>query len=150
MSKKKLDISVLFFLIILGSYYIYTALNLKDKNVEGDPGTGFFPIILGVMLIIFSLIGILKWLKKPDETVAFGNQKIVILTIILVSVYFLFWEFVGFFFLITFLFLLVLFTIYRLPLKIKLLRLLTINSLISFGLTFFIYILFNKLMYIDF
>ncbi|PIC83004.1 tripartite tricarboxylate transporter TctB family protein [Sporosarcina sp. P1] len=150
MSKKKLDIIVLLLLSALGGYYIYSANGLYEVAVEGEVKSSFFPMLLGTVLIIFCVVGILKRLKKEEETVSFEGIGKIALTIGIVIAYFLIWQFAGYFYVLTFLLLFVLFTIYRKPIGMKLSRLALVNLAVSAGLILFIYFLFNNLMYIDF
>ncbi|PIC65151.1 hypothetical protein CSV79_02480 [Sporosarcina sp. P13] len=150
MSKKKLDISILVVIILMGIYYISTAVKANEGTPEGELGSGFFPIILGVALISFCLVSILKWLKKTDEILHFDGMKKILLTISIIIVYFLAWEYIGYFYILTFILLFVLFTVFRWPLAIKKSRMITVNLLVSLALMAFIYVLFNNLMYIDF
>lgn len=150
MSKKKLDISILLVIILMGIYYIYTAVKANEGTTEGELGSGFFPIILGITLIIFCLISILKWLKKTDEVINFDGTKKILLTIGIIIVYFLAWQFIGYFYILTFILLFGLFTFYRWPVAMKKTRFITVNLLVSFVLMAFVYLVFNNLMYIDF
>ncbi|MDV6377444.1 tripartite tricarboxylate transporter TctB family protein [Sporosarcina sp. GW1-11] len=150
MSKKKLDISILVVIILMGIYYIFTAVKANEGTPEGELGSGFFPIILGVALIGFCLVSILKWLKKTDEIIQFDGMKKILLTLGIIIVYFLAWEYIGYFYILTFFLLFVLFTFYRWPMAMKKSRMITVNLLVSLALMAFIYVLFNNLMYIDF
>ncbi|PID21773.1 hypothetical protein CSV61_08725 [Sporosarcina sp. P3] len=150
MSKKKLDISILIVIILMGVYYIYTAVKANEGTPEGELGSGFFPIILGVTLIGFCLISILKWLKKTDEVLPFNGMKKILITIAAIVVYFLVWEYIGYFYFITFILLVVLFTFFRWPLAMKKSRMITVNLIVSLVLMAFVYLVFNNLMYIDF
>lgn len=150
MSKKKLDISILLVIILMGIYYIYTAVKANEGTPEGELGSGFFPIILGIALIAFCLISIMKWLKKTDEVLHFDGMKKILVTIGIIIVYFLAWEYIGYFYILSFLLLFVMFTIFRWPLEIKRSRLIIVNLIVALVLMAFVYVLFNNLMYIDF
>lgn len=149
MSKKKLDIIISCLLLGLGILYLVTSINLPQAN-SGELSSGLFPAILGGFLIVLCIINIFQGSKKnEDKTVEFPGLKKNAITILIIIFYFIVWQLVGYFYIVTFLLLFTLFTIYRMPLGIKRSLLLT-NFLVAFSLTVFIYILFSKLMYIAF
>lgn len=148
MSKKRLDVIVSCLLIGLGILYLIKSINLPQGN-SGELSSGLFPAILGIALIGLCIINISRGWKEKDKTVQFPGLKKNLITIGMITIYFILWQLIGYFYILTFLLLFILITFYRMPLGIRIPLLIT-NFLVSIGLTLFIYVLFSKLMYIAF
>nr|WP_288744460.1 tripartite tricarboxylate transporter TctB family protein [uncultured Mediterraneibacter sp.] len=68
MKKANYIISAIMFLVGIG--IVARASSLKIKLGEGDPGAGFWPMLLGALIIVFSavlLISTIKNKKKLEE-----------------------------------------------------------------------------------
>ena len=68
MKKANYIISAIMFLVGIG--IVALASSLKIKLGEGDPGAGFWPMLLGALIIVFSavlLISTIKNKKKLEE-----------------------------------------------------------------------------------
>ncbi len=57
---KKLDVGFALVTLALGVYSVVEGFSYGFQTSEGHPGSGFFPIVVGLALIGFSLINILR------------------------------------------------------------------------------------------
>ncbi len=57
---KKLDVGFALVTLALGVYSVIEGVSYGFQTAEGHPGSGFFPIVVGIALIGFSLINILR------------------------------------------------------------------------------------------
>ncbi len=57
---KKLDVGFALVTLVLGVYSVIEGISYGFRTAEGHPGSGFFPIVVGIALIGFSLINILR------------------------------------------------------------------------------------------
>lgn len=147
MSAKKLSIIFLIILIFIGIYYYKLADQLNVA--EGQIGAGYFPKILAVTLIVLSGISIVqRFIEKKDRHVTTNNLTLIFITIGITALYFILWSRFGYFYLLSFIFLLSLFLILRKKVMfnkelIKII-LITIVSLLI------IFLVFDKLLMIPF
>jgi hypothetical protein len=77
---KKLSRIIAGAMILLGSYVIIVAKDYPPTS-NGVLGPGFFPILLGILLIALSSLAILvSFVSKEEETIVFGEgtQRVII------------------------------------------------------------------------
>ena len=65
MKKANYIISVIMLLIGVG--IVALASSLKIKLGEGDPGAGFWPMMLGVLIIVFSVCLLFSTIKNKEK-----------------------------------------------------------------------------------
>lgn len=133
--------------LIIGLLFFIPALGFGiAPTKEGTPGPGFFPVIVGAFVIIFSLALLINSLKtkekhfKLDDTIR-ANMKPFLITIGAIIAYFILWKFITFF-PATILFLLLLNYIYKRGWKF--------NIIFTIGFTAFIYFVFARLFSVMF
>jgi hypothetical protein len=148
MNKKKATIIVLIIIIFLGCLY-FLAIN-KEGIVLENKGVGYnyYPNILTALLILFSLISLFQTLREKVNEKITINLKLFLITAGLLTVYLLSWSLVGYFYLNTFIFLLATLIIYGK--KDRLRGLVTVSILISLSMSVIIYVLFTRIMNIQF
>ena len=59
--------------IILGLYVIVAASQFPE-GADGVPGPGFFPVILGIMIILLSVLQLFNTRKDKDDDTKFMNE----------------------------------------------------------------------------
>ena len=57
---RKLDVGFAIVTLALGLYSVIAGISYGFQNEDGHPGSGFFPIVVGIALIGFSLINTLR------------------------------------------------------------------------------------------
>lgn len=147
MDTKRADIVTSILFIGLGFFVLYRASQLKESPFT-TIGSGYFPSLLAVMLIIFSFIILMRaFVKKEKEKIPFPHHLRIWVTVGILVLFFLAWQFIGYFYLVTFLFLLTLFFIYGKKFNTKAA---CINFGLSLAITVIIYFIFNNLLFIQF
>jgi putative tricarboxylic transport membrane protein len=69
-----------------GGFFVWQAWQLDLGNVD-LPGPGFFPLCLGVIIVILSaIIGIGHWRSSEGETVELGHRDVVVVVMALLVV----------------------------------------------------------------
>jgi hypothetical protein len=84
---KKLSRIIAGAMILLGSYVIIVAKDYPPTS-NGVLGPGFFPILLGILLIALSSLAILvSFVSKEEETIVFGEgtQRVLITSAIVLG-----------------------------------------------------------------
>lgn len=150
MSANKATYVSLFVFLILGILYGYSAMNLPDIANQNTISHSYFPMLLSVSLVILCLIGFVKtFLQKEDKKIELSNLKMISITIVITALYVLIWNLVGFFYLLTFIYVLLLLTLYRWTLDNRK-RTMIINVCLALGTTLFVYYVFGQIMMVRF
>jgi hypothetical protein len=77
-------------LAVVGAIFAWQAAQLDVGNID-LPGPGFFPLALGVLLVIFSAaIGIDYWRSPERETIELGHRDVLLVIAALLAVPLLF------------------------------------------------------------
>lgn len=131
MSIHRVTYIVLIILSIISIGYFYLAHSLPISNNDVSIGPDYFPKILAIILLVLCIINFIQTWRKKNVQSFFTNSKFIFITIGLVILYLLSWSLFGYFYLTTFLFLSIIFFIYKpskkhLPLYIVLAILITI------------------------
>lgn len=145
MSANKSTYITLLALILFAIVYFISADSLTQPQDTGTLGSGYFPKLLSILLVILCVINIFQTRKKEDHKIPLPHLKTILITIGLTALYFLSWGLFGFFYVHTFLYLIILFTFYQ-PSK-KHLPIYVVTALL---ITLFIYLLFDNLLGIRF
>ncbi|AXH99547.1 tripartite tricarboxylate transporter TctB family protein [Sporosarcina sp. PTS2304] len=148
MSGKKLTMVILVVFIAIASYYFKLSNSFLKLNGEGSIDAGYFPRIISVTFIILCIISLFQTIKAKDYKVDLGNIHLVLISIGLTVVYFLLWSNFGFFYPLTFVFMLSLFMLFK-PRPIFSKGIFTL-SILSLSMTIFIYFVFEKVMSVQF
>src|SRR5690625_590678 len=151
MNSKFLNISIFMGLILLSILSLNAIKDFPNPAGNNTLDSGYYPRILVTLLIIFSLFGIFKEFFKKSTIFKVENIKPIALSLLLIVGYFLTWHYIGYFYFITFIFLVLCINYYDfIVIKKIYLKGLFINSIISLGVVVFIYLLFDKVLSITF
>lgn len=145
MTIKRSSYLVLLLLIVVGVVYIKTAIDLNGGTIS-DISAGFFPILLGGLLIIFCVISLIQTaLKTNDKKFDLPNLPLILITIGISALFILSWSWFGYFYISMFLYLLALMTVfYHEELRNK--RRILTNILLALFITGLIYFVFDYLL----
>lgn len=147
MSINKATYFFLIVFIILGM--LYYNQSTQFIVTEGDIDAGYFPRILAIALIGLCIISLIQTIKKKEtKKLDLSNFHLVISTIGITGLYFLLWNYVGFFYPLTFLFLMSLFILYK-PRPIFN-KGLAIAAALALSILLLIYIVFDWIMLVQF
>jgi hypothetical protein len=73
-------------LALAGAFFVWQAA-LLDLGGVGLPGPGFFPLLLGAILVILAIvIGIGRWRSSEGEAVELGHRDVLIAVAALLAV----------------------------------------------------------------
>ncbi len=147
MSKNKSVFVSLLLILALGIIYFIGAYRLPEPFDPNSYGSGYFPKILGVILIGLCLINMWQIRKEEDKKVDMPQMKKIVYTILLTLLYLLVWHYIGYFYVVTFIFLFVLFTYYSTDRSKKGLALI---GVITACAIIFLYLVFERLLNINF
>ena len=99
MSYKKASYVALSLLILLGGLYLWSATGLRDPQTRGAIGPGYFPIILGVLLILLCVISLIQTiLSDADHLITIPNLGYVVAAIAATAVFLTLWITLGTFY----------------------------------------------------
>jgi hypothetical protein len=87
---RRLKRSFLLFLFLGSLFYLYSAFQM-DVGTSTEPGTGFIPVILGVMSLMVSLLLLISTLKEAEGELFENNSsqdKLRLLGYIIVAILF--------------------------------------------------------------
>ncbi|SDH25430.1 Tripartite tricarboxylate transporter TctB family protein [Alteribacillus persepolensis] len=150
MSQKKATYVVLIVLILIGARYWMQANDLSGAANQDTIGPGYFPNVLSIALFVLCGISFLQTLySKDEEKIELPSKKLLAATIMVTVLFVASVSTFGFFYLQTFLFLLVLFTIYRFSTGMNV-RIVAANAAMAFGLSLFFYVVFDLVMTVRF
>jgi len=145
MTIKRSSYLVLLLLIVVGVVYIKTAIDLNGGSIS-DIGAGFFPIILGSLLIILCVVSFIQnALKANDKKLDLPNLPLILITIGISALFIISWNWFGYFYISLAVYLLALMTVFykeELRNKSRLLK----NILLSLFITGLIYFVFDYLL----
>lgn len=144
MNSKKLTYLFLLAFVVVGVVYF----NQANKFTNGNIDAGYFPRIISAILIVLCIISFIQTIKEKEYRINIENIRYVVLTILLTILYFVLWNMIGFFYPLTFLFMLSLFILYK-P-KPIFNRGFISCCVMSLFMTVFIYIVFEKVMMVQF
>ncbi len=71
-------------LILIGGYWVFEALRI-GVWFDGQPASGFLPLVYGALLIVFSGLALRSWQASDEEAGGIG-KPLAIVAIILVTV----------------------------------------------------------------
>lgn len=148
MSYKKGTYISLLFITAVGILFYAASMALPSPQASQDIGPDYFPKIISVLLVICCVINFFTTKKKKDEHLEMRNLGLIMFTVILMILFVAVWGIVGKFYVISFIFLTILIYVYN-QAKHSLKKIL-ISSAISLGLTLFVYVIFDRLLYISF
>jgi Tripartite tricarboxylate transporter TctB family len=146
--KKATNISLFLILLFAIGYYIGTN-TLPEANDSVSLGPRYFPTLLVILLVLLCSISFFQTRKKEDEIIHIANIRLILITIGLTILFFISWSLIGYFYINSFIFLLLLFTSYtwkQLKSKKRIYR----HSLIASLITLSIYLFFDLLLGIKF
>lgn len=145
MTIKRSSYLVLLLLIVVGVVYIKTALDLNGGAVS-DIGAGFFPVLLGGLLIIFCVVSLIQTaLKTNDKKLDLPNLPLIVITIGISALFIFSWSWFGYFYISLFVYLLALMAVFyneELKNKSRFLK----NIILSLFITGLIYVVFDYLL----
>ncbi|WP_158232562.1 tripartite tricarboxylate transporter TctB family protein [Sporosarcina sp. P13] len=151
MNSKVLSLVLLLGTGLVGVIYYLSTNSLKSLTSAspGEMGAGYFPRLLAVILIALTILSIIQTLlEKESEKIDLGNWKMVVATIILTPIYIFLWVYVGYFYILTFIFLFGLIYLYQEDRKSK--KMLIINVITTSSVLVAIYVFFGVLLEITF
>lgn len=114
MTEKKLNILVLAGLLGIDAMYLYTAFTArKYKMVQVGPYE--FPKIIGIVFAVLCFIALVKTLreKNSNEKFCIQNLLLVVITVVSTAAFLLLWDWLGSFYLVGAVYMLVLLFAYR-------------------------------------
>lgn len=145
MSANKASFVVLTMLCVLAVLYFMAADALPEQQTGGPVGSGYFPKLLAVLLMMLCVGSIFQTFKKEDKKIPIPNVKLMLLTLGLTILYLWSWNNIGFFYVNTFLYLFALLTFYK-----RSRSHIWIHIAVALTMTAFIYVVFGRLLYIQF
>lgn len=148
MSYKKATFMSLAIIVLIGIAYMYAANQIQHSNKTLTLGPSYFPNILGILLIILCIISFIQTWRKADELTNLPNFKYILLTLGCIILFVLAWQFIGYFYIFTFLLLFTLTSLYSLKKEIK--KKAWIHGVISLASVGVIYLIFNVVLGIGF
>ncbi len=111
MNSKIGSIVTLLAIVSFGIFYFWEINKVSSTSNSISSDFKFFPKILFFLLIFLCLISLFQAIKKEGTKIEV-NFKLLAITVFLLVGYILSWIFTGYFYLLTFVFLFILFTIY--------------------------------------
>jgi len=71
---------------LTGAFFVWQAARL-DLGGVGLPGPGFFPLLLGAVLVVLAIaVGVGRWRSSAGEAVEFGHRDVLIAVAALLAV----------------------------------------------------------------
>ena len=148
MSYKKASYIALGLLALLAVLYLWSTVGLRDPSTRGSIGPRYFPVILGILLLILCAISFVQtWRREDGDPVSIPNFGLVITSIVATALFLIAWLYVETFYLLVFVFTAALFSIFA-PIGGWLQY--TINFGLALILTLSIYGLFGLVMQVRF
>lgn len=136
---------MLFLITLLAAIFLFQSFSLKALTANQPIGPDFFPKVISILLIITCIISFITTKRKTeDQKVELANFKFVIYTILTTSVFVALWQWLGLFYVCSFVFMFALLFLYNNNGNI------TKKILISLGISLvvilFVYAVFGKLL----
>lgn len=152
-SFKKVSAVVYTLIIIFAIGFLYsinTSSSVFVNTSSSSVGPAYFPNFLGMLLIVLSLLSLVKSLRNSSQNkLTIPQFKMILFTFIITLLFVLAWSYLGWFYLQCFLFLTVLFTVYRMA-SGHLFKNTITGALLAMVITALIYVLFDLFMHISF
>lgn len=105
MSYKKASCVALTLIILLAAAYLWTATGLRDPRTRGSIGPGYFPVILGVLLIFLCGLSLVQTMRRAtDEQLSIPNLGYVLAAIGATAAFMITWRTLGVFYPLVFVF----------------------------------------------
>ena len=82
---KKLDVGFALVTLALGLYSVIEGVSYGFQTVEGHPGSGFFPIVVGIALIGFSLINVLRSGVEVEQITEIWSNSIALRALVILG-----------------------------------------------------------------
>lgn len=143
-SMKKATLIFLSILIVVALAYIKTALSFSSgARSTGMMNSSTYPILLSCLLIVLCVISFIQTLREKESKTDVIDFKLIGATICITILYFAIWNFIGYFYLATFVYIVALILIYQKKLNVKAFLQ---YGVISFVSTIAIYIIFDFMM----
>lgn len=102
MSKNKSITISLLFIMVLGIVVLYMAYQLPASLDDKTFGSGFFPKILAITLILLCVINLIQTRFARDEKIEFPGLKKIGITIASIALFYVSWTYIGLFYLNSF------------------------------------------------
>lgn len=148
MGYKRASYLVLSLLLLLGVAYLWSATAIRDPGTRGSIGPGYFPVILGVLLIVLCIIALIQTLhRQSDQPVTIPNLGYVLTGLAATVAFLILWGTFGAFYPLAFLFVAGLMTVFK-PLGNW--RQYALILVASLCLTLAVYGLFGQIMHVRF
>lgn len=132
--------------IVFSLLFILSSLGFENRTTDGSPGAGFFPILIGSILLIMGVAFAVSGFKTKKHYFEMNeevkkNLKIFFLTIAAIIGYLMIWKWISFV-VATFAFLIGLNYIYKQSLKF--------NLIFSSVASLLVYVIFEKIFHVLF
>lgn len=153
MNRKLGESIALAVLLVFGISYTVTAINIPNSNVNTSIPPGYFPTMLGFILILLgipTLIVSVREIKNCEEKIVIPNARLLLLTLVAITAYLVMWKYIHIFYPATFVFMVFLFFLYCRKEDRYNKKIIITNFVLSFVFTSVIYLLFNILLNIRF
>lgn len=138
----------LLFILVFAAIYSFSINSAGSGASNSSIGPTYFPNLLTILLVIFCIVSFFQTRKQTEnKKITIQNLRLIFVTIGITIVYLIVWLNVGFFYILSFLYLTSLIILYKSDRSIK--GILT-SSVIGMVLILFVYFIFGKLMYISF
>lgn len=145
MSEKYANLSMYSILSIIAVFYLITAQSFDGAGTN-TIGPGYFPKLLGIGLLLFSVIGIVATIKQKNTgKIVIENLKMIIVALIAVIAFLVIWKWLDAFYVLALVFLLGLTAIFRKDFGMTKKNIAVIAGS-AIGMTITIYLIFDKLM----
>ncbi|WP_407267797.1 tripartite tricarboxylate transporter TctB family protein [Radiobacillus sp. PE A8.2] len=150
MDSKKATYCALVFIMLLDLVY-FININSSSSGMRNQNGMGpeYFPNILAILLFVLCIFSIVDTFRKEGKKITVSNLKYILFTIFFTALFILSWQVIGMFYLQCFLYLAILFTVYRWNVGQRSVTLL-INFSISLFVTVSIWAVFGLIMNFSF
>jgi hypothetical protein len=102
----------LFFFIGIGVFFLISSQTLPKSSGGGQIGPAYFSSIVSVLLILCCILSIVTTMKKKDEHIPLPNLRYIIWTIVLSALFTAVWQWIGLFYVLSFVFLAILIYLY--------------------------------------
>lgn len=146
MKTKILDRIVMIVIIIVGMLYWRSSVAL-GTGTSANIGSGFYPSLLAMILLLLTLVKLLQTLRtKDEEKIQFPNGKLVLFTMGAIALFILSWSFIGYFYIHLFLFIFFLYSVYSERLKKQFIMK---NAFLSLAVTISIFIIFDLVLHLS-
>jgi putative tricarboxylic transport membrane protein len=145
MSYKKGTNVMLFLITMLAAIFLFQSFSLKALTTNQPIGPDYFPKVVSILLIITCIISFFTTKRKTeDQKVELENFKFVIYTILATTVFVALWQFLGLFYVCSFVFIFALLFLYNN--NENMIKKILTSLGISLAVILFVYAVFGKLL----